>query len=144
MGIDANIFNKQGPSLLEEDKRLRFPMLLQFALLLLVTTQKVLNAESSHDNQQLPQRNNLLVIVLDGFRWDYFKIYKDKTGKDLEGFKRFMSAGVRTEYLESVFLAESFPAWQTIQTGLYPESHGIVGNQFYDSEVHKMTDSTYL
>ena len=28
--------------------------------------------------------------------------------------------------------------------GLYPEVHGIVGNQFYDSEVHKMTDSTYL
>jgi len=97
-----------------------------------------------HDNQQLPQRNKLLVIVLDGFRWDYFNIYKDRTGKDLEGFKRFMSAGVRTKYLESVFPAESFPAWQTIQTGLYPESHGIVGNQFYDSEVHKMTDSTYL
>lgn len=97
-----------------------------------------------HDNQQLPQRNKLLVIVLDGFRWDYFQIYKDRTGKDLEGFKRFMSAGVRTKYLESVFPAESFPAWQTIQTGLYPEVHGIVGNQFYDSEVHKMTDSTYL
>lgn len=70
-----------------------------------------------------------------------------------------MDAGVRSEYLESVFPAESFPAWQTIQTGvsfgmkknfgekicslciyvecagLYPESHGIVGNQFYDREV---------
>ena len=51
------------------------------------------------------------------FRWDYFDIYKDRTGKDLEGFKRFMSAGVRTKYLESVFPAESFPALQTIQTG---------------------------
>ena len=28
-----------------------------------------------------------------------------------------MSQGVRTEYLKSVFPAESFPAWQTIQTG---------------------------
>ena len=28
-----------------------------------------------------------------------------------------------------------------ISLGLYPESHGIVGNQFYDSEVHKMTDN---
>ena len=26
--------------------------------------------------------------------------------------------------------------------GLYPESHGIVGNQFYDQEVHSMTKST--
>jgi len=97
-----------------------------------------------HDDQQLPQRNKLLLIVLDGFRWDYFEIYKQRTGKDLEGFRRFMSEGVRTEYLESVFPAESFPAWQTIQTGLYPESHGIVGNQFYDQEVHKMTQNTYL
>ena len=51
------------------------------------------------------------------FRWDYFRIYKRRTGKELEGFRRFMSEGVRTEYLESVFPAESFPAWQTIQTG---------------------------
>jgi len=94
-----------------------------------------------HDKQHLPPRNKLLVIVLAGFRWDYFKIYKERTGKELEGFKRFMSEGVRTEYLESVFPAESFPALQTIQTGLYPESHGIVGNQFYDNEVHKMTDN---
>ena len=26
--------------------------------------------------------------------------------------------------------------------GLYPESHGIVGNQFYDQEVHTITKST--
>jgi len=94
-----------------------------------------------HDNQQLPQRNKLLLIVLDGFRWDYFQLYQDRTGQELEGFKRFKSGGVRTEYLESVFPAESFPAWQTIQTGLYPENHGIVGNQFYDNEVHKSKGS---
>ena len=51
------------------------------------------------------------------FRWDYFKIYRDMTGHDLEGFKQFIAGGVRAEYLESVFPAESFPAWQTIQTG---------------------------
>ena len=28
-----------------------------------------------------------------------------------------------------------------IYAGLYPEAHAIVGNQFYDSEVHKMTDN---
>ena len=27
-------------------------------------------------------------------------------------------------------------------SGLYPESHGIVGNQFYDQEVHTITKST--
>jgi len=85
------------------------------------------------------RRNKLVVIVIDGFRWDYFDKYHEKTGGELVGFQKFMEAGVRSEYLESVFPAESFPAWQTIQTGLYPESHGIVGNQFYDREVHEMT-----
>ena len=51
------------------------------------------------------------------FRSDYLKLYRQRTRSDLEGFNNFMSQGVRTEYLESVFPAESFPAWQTIQTG---------------------------
>ena len=53
------------------------------------------------------------------FRWDYFDKYHEKTGGELVGFKKFMEAGVRSEYLKSVFPAESFPAWQTIQTGLF-------------------------
>ena len=60
----------------------------------------------------LPAVNNIF-----RFRWDYFQIYRDKTGHDLEGFKQFIAGGVRARYLESVFPAESFPAWQTIQTG---------------------------
>ena len=51
------------------------------------------------------------------FRADYLKMYRQRTRSDLEGFTNFMAQGVRTEYLESVFPAESFPAWQTIQTG---------------------------
>ena len=64
------------------------------------------------------------VVLMEGsdnqffrFRSDYFKIYQDRTGQELNGFKRFMSTGVRAEYLESVFPAETFPALQTIQTG---------------------------
>ena len=51
------------------------------------------------------------------FRWDYFDKYHEKTGGELTGFQKFMDSGVRAQYLESVFPAESFPAWQTIQTG---------------------------
>ena len=57
-------------------------------------------------------------LIFFRFRWDYFDIYKRRTkGKELEWFKRFAAGGVSTEYLESVYPAESFPAWQTIQTG---------------------------
>ena len=30
----------------------------------------------------------------------------------------------------------------TTMAGLYPESHGIVGNQFYDGEMHSETRSS--
>ena len=30
----------------------------------------------------------------------------------------------------------------TTMAGLYPESHGIVGNQFYDGEIHSETRSS--
>ena len=62
----------------------------------------------------------MFVSVIDfRFRWDYFDKYHEKTGGELVGFQKFMEAGVHSEYLESVFPAESFPAWQTIQTGVF-------------------------
>ena len=60
------------------------------------------------------------------FRADYLKMYRQRTRSDLEGFNNFMAQGVRTEYLESVFPAESFPAWQTIQTGKSCQILGLV------------------
>ena len=75
--------------------------------------------------KSLPAVNNIF-----RFRWDYFQIYRDNTGHDLEGFKQFIAGGVRSKYLESVFPAESFPAWQTIQTGelRYPHCHTVGWN----------------
>merc|ERR1719184_758011 len=64
-----------------------------------------------NDKNGIKRRNKLLVIVLDGFRWDYFSMYREKTGgKNLNYFQAFMKNGVRAQYLESVFPAESFPA----------------------------------
>jgi hypothetical protein len=34
--------------------------------------------------------------------------------------------------LNNVFIKVSYPGWTTISTGLYPESHGILGNQMLD------------
>ena len=35
------------------------------------------------------------------------------------GFEKFIKEGVHTEYIKSVFPSESFPSWQTINTGLF-------------------------
>ncbi|XP_066949525.1 glycerophosphocholine cholinephosphodiesterase ENPP6-like [Macrobrachium rosenbergii] len=73
---------------------------------------------------------DMIVILVDGFRWDYTEIHK---GLGLPGFDHLSSAGVRAKYLNPVFPPNSFPNWHTIVTGLYPESHGIVSNFMYDS-----------
>ena len=74
------------------------------------------------------------------FRWDYLQSENRQTvnekGKNVlrnpeyPGFSRFMSQGVHTEYITSVFPSESFPSWQTINTGLFPFSQKRVFNFF--------------
>ncbi|XP_039260600.2 bis(5'-adenosyl)-triphosphatase enpp4-like isoform X2 [Styela clava] len=68
----------------------------------------------------------LLVISFDGFRWDYL----DKT--DTPNFDRIANNGVRAKWVKDSFLTVTFPNHYTIATGLHVESHGIVGNVFYD------------
>ncbi|XP_042862359.1 glycerophosphocholine cholinephosphodiesterase ENPP6-like [Penaeus japonicus] len=75
--------------------------------------------------------HDLIVILLDGFRWDYLDIH---SRSNFPGFDRFIDNGVRAEYLNPTYPPNSFPNWHTIVTGLYPESHGIVGNFIYDEE----------
>lgn len=55
---------------------------------------------------------------LSSFRWDYLRRFAGRGGGSFPGFDKFRQGGVETEYLESVFPSESFPAWQTINTGI--------------------------
>jgi len=78
---------------------------------------------SQNDNAEKPY---LIIISLDGFRWDYPYIYKlpilDSVAKN----------GVKAKSLKSCFPTVTFPNHYSIITGLYPDEHGIVQNQFYD------------
>ena len=56
----------------------------------------------------------LVVMMLDGFRWNYF----DHFGPDeIPAFQRFMENGVKAEYVQSIFPSKSFPSWTSIATG---------------------------
>ncbi|CAL4074487.1 unnamed protein product, partial [Meganyctiphanes norvegica] len=72
------------------------------------------------------RRNQLLLIMLDGFRWDYVDM------QDLPGFQKFLNEGVRAKWINPLFPSLSLPTWTSFSTGLYPENHGIVGNYIYD------------
>lgn len=74
-------------------------------------------------------KHKTLYILLDGFRWDYVD-----QQQNLPGFQKFLKEGVRAKWTNPIYPSLSFPTWTTLSTGLFPESHGIVGNYFYDDE----------
>lgn len=76
---------------------------------------------------QYPER--VLLIALDGFRWDYV----DRA--PAQRIRELANSGVRAERMVPVFPSKTFPNHYTIVTGLYPEHHGIVANAIYDEEL---------
>ncbi|XP_022107629.1 bis(5'-adenosyl)-triphosphatase enpp4-like isoform X2 [Acanthaster planci] len=68
----------------------------------------------------------VLLVSFDGFRWDYL----DRT--DTPHFDSFVREGVKAKYIFDTFASKTFPNHYSIATGLYQESHGIVGNVMYD------------
>ncbi|XP_074646415.1 glycerophosphocholine cholinephosphodiesterase ENPP6-like isoform X1 [Tubulanus polymorphus] len=71
--------------------------------------------------------NKLMIILLDGFRSDY----ADTIG-NLKGFDALKRRGVQARYMNPTFPSMSYPNYYSIMTGLYSESHGMVGNTMYD------------
>jgi hypothetical protein len=68
----------------------------------------------------------LLLISFDGFRWDYPDIY------NLPHFNSILKRGVRVKHIDNNFATVTFPSHFTIVTGLYDETHGVIGNEIYD------------
>lgn len=72
-----------------------------------------------------------LLISLDGFRADF--LHRDLT----PALAAFIRAGVSPKYMLPSFPSVTFPNHFTLVTGLYPESHGVVGNTFWDPDTKK-------
>lgn len=70
----------------------------------------------------------VILVSLDGFRYDYLEKYK------AENLNRLARKGVRAKWLIPAFPSLTFPNHYSIATGLYPENHGIIGNNIYDPE----------
>lgn len=71
----------------------------------------------------------VLLISIDGFRWDYFSRY-GKAG--LPNLHALAARGVRAENMIASFPTKTFPNHYSIVTGMYPGNHGIVANNIYD------------
>ncbi|HEY6225009.1 MAG TPA: ectonucleotide pyrophosphatase/phosphodiesterase [Gemmatimonadales bacterium] len=70
-------------------------------------------------------RATVVLVSIDGFRFDYFDRYP------APNLHRLAARGVRAP-LVPVFPSKTFPNHYSIVTGLYPEHHGVVENTMYD------------
>jgi len=87
----------------------------------------------------------VVLISIDGFRHDYIELH------GAPNIEKIAQQGIRAEGLIPVYPSKTFPNHLSIVTGQYPSNHGIVDNNFYDTERkqhYKMgdgvQDSTWL
>jgi predicted AlkP superfamily pyrophosphatase or phosphodiesterase len=86
----------------------------------------LLSLSSPRADAQAPQRSIVVLVSIDGWRWDYLSTFAPPALTALS------ARGVTSEGLVPVFPSKTFPNHYTIVTGLYPDRHGIVSNNMRD------------
>ncbi len=81
-------------------------------------------------NSSVP-RPPLLLISMDGFRWDYCALHPAETPH----LRKLIQEGVSARGLIPAFPSNTFVNHYTIATGLYPAHHGIINNIFFDPQL---------
>src|SRR5271154_781367 len=94
----------------------------------------VITADHGPNAPQQLSKPYVILVSLDGFRYDYPKRYGAPHLQQLAAHGASAPDGMIPAY-PSI----TFPNHYTIATGLYPEHHGIVANAFYDPD----RDSVY-
>ncbi|MCL2416576.1 MAG: ectonucleotide pyrophosphatase/phosphodiesterase [Bacteroidales bacterium] len=77
------------------------------------------------------ERQYVIVLSLDGFRWDYNQII------GTPNLDRIAERGVRSKGLQPVFPTGTFANHYSMATGLFPDNHGIIANTFFNQELQK-------
>src|SRR5580698_10942430 len=98
------------------------------------TNAPVIVVDHGPNSAQQIGKHYVVLVSLDGFRYDYPKLY------DAKNILELASTGASApEGMIPSFPSVTFPNHYAIVTGLYPEHHGIVENTFYDPS----RDQTY-
>lgn len=97
------------------------PHLLLFTFLLLTS---LIHSQSNKDAY-------VVLVSMDGFRWDYGKKF------NLPNLKQIAKEGVHAKSMRPSYPSKTFPNHYAIVTGLYPDHHGIINNVFYDAALNE-------
>ena len=98
-------------------------------MLIACTKESPANSDDEKLAENTDDRPFVILISLDGFRYDYFS--KTQT----PNFDKLIQNGVKANSLISTFPSYTFPNHYSIVTGLHAGNHGIVNNSFYDSNM---------
>jgi predicted AlkP superfamily pyrophosphatase or phosphodiesterase len=89
----------------------------------------VLTSEHGPNSAAAQKQHYVILVSLDGFRYDYAKKY------DAKNLQALAAAGASApDGMLPAYPSLTFPNHYTLATGLYPEHHGIVANSFYDPQ----------
>lgn len=106
-----------------------FRLIIFFSLITLFSCNKKANSVIANVNinsKVASQKPYLILISLDGFRWDYVDRFNPPNLID------FIKKGIKAESLIPSFPSKTFPNHYTIATGMYPDKNEILGNSFYN------------
>ena len=73
----------------------------------------------------------VLLISMDGFRWDYTERYAQQTPH----IRQLAREGVAAQGLIPVFPSNTFPNHYALVTGLYPSHSGMINNRMFDARL---------
>jgi predicted AlkP superfamily pyrophosphatase or phosphodiesterase len=71
----------------------------------------------------------VVLISFDGFAWNLMERHRAPS------FERVAREGARAQRMIPTFPTKTFPTHYGIATGMYAESHGLVGNHFWDPDL---------
>ena len=91
------------------------------------TTASVITVEHGPNSQAQQAKHYVVLVSLDGYRYDYPKLY---SATHLQAIAARGASAL--EGMIPSYPSVTFPNHYAIVTGLYPEHHGIVANNFYD------------
>ncbi|PRP83342.1 phosphodiesterase I [Planoprotostelium fungivorum] len=121
----------------KEERKISTKMILSLAGLLFLVALIILGLVFwSLKRADLPSINMqvlpVIILSIDGFRYSYLTEYASQAPNLLS----IANSGFMAP-LQPVFPSKTFPNHFSIATGLYPESHGIVSNTFYDPQFNE-------
>jgi len=116
----------------------KYGVVLPFSMLLIIV---ILFSSGSNDKRVKKSDNYVVVVSVDGFRWDYDRLY------DTPSLNRMAEEGVKAERMIPSFPVKTFPNHYSMATGLYPDHHGIIHNSFFAPELglyYRMKDRSVI